>query len=85
MAPTLTQAMRELEKLQQLHQRRPGGGKRELTEVEICRAINLTLCKAAAGLATPRELAWARQMHFFLTAILTSMRRRGVRSSTARP
>ena len=40
---------------------------RELTEVEICRAINLTLCKAAAGVANPRELAWARQMHFLLT------------------
>ena len=67
MAPTLTQAMRELEKLQQMHERRPGCGKRELTEVEVCRRINLTLCKAVAGVANPREMALARQMHFILT------------------
>ena len=65
MAPTLTQAMRELEKLQQMDERRPAG--RELTEVEICRRINLTLRRAIMGVANPRELAKARQMHFILT------------------
>ena len=67
MAPTISQALKELAKLQQLHERRPGGQRGDITDVETARAINLTLRKAALGLANPRELALARQMCFQLT------------------
>ena len=66
MAPTLSQAMRELAKLEQMHERRPGG-KRELTDVEFYRGLHWALYRAAAGLANPREVALARKMHFILT------------------
>jgi hypothetical protein len=55
MGATLTQAMKELQKLQALHERRPGVGRRDLSEVEVARTISFVINQAAWGKATPAQ------------------------------
>jgi hypothetical protein len=59
------QAQRELAKLQ-VRLEGQSRARNELTEVELARAINFILTRAARGRATPREMATARSIHFAL-------------------
>ena len=66
MTVTMTQALRQLEKMQELVDKREGRTSGPMTDVEEARAISFAINQAAYGNATPKQVRQAKQIHFML-------------------
>ena len=66
MPATMTQALRQLEQLQEIVDSREARTTGPMSEVELARAVSFAINQAAYGNATPKQARQAKQLHFML-------------------
>ena len=62
----MTQALRQLEQLQEIVDSPEALTSGPMTEVELARAVSFSITRAAYGNATPKQARQAKQIHFML-------------------
>ena len=66
MPATMTQALRQLEQLQEIVDSREARTTGPMSEVELARAVSFAINQEAYGNATPKQARQAKQLHFML-------------------